>query len=85
MAAAATRSFYEEDEIVQRATRAWCRDGANDQPSNASLVRVINGMHYAVLHNTRGVLGVYRIHRVGAGARLEALPQDAWPREVAVD
>ncbi|TCT12676.1 hypothetical protein EDC22_102361 [Tepidamorphus gemmatus] len=59
---------------TRRAIAAYFRAGGIDQPSNASGIRVANGLRYVHLFNARGTLAVYRILNSGKLRRLRRWP-----------
>ena len=62
-------------EFTSRALSAYYRSRGGDQPDrNLSDVETIGGLHYAVLRNVSGILGVYRIRNDGKLKRLVRLP-----------
>jgi hypothetical protein len=65
----------DDDELVRRAFAAYFRAGASvSQPSGASHVAVHNGKLYVVLHNSGGILAVYRVRNNGALKGLRRWP-----------
>jgi len=58
-----------------RAAPAW--RGTIDQPASPPDHVELEGRHYVVLRNIRGILAVYRVRNSGALKRLRR-----WPREI---
>jgi hypothetical protein len=58
-----------------RARRAYSRSGGVDQPSSCSSgAEEVDGKHYIVLGNARGVLAVYRVGNDDTLRRLRRWP-----------
>ena len=70
----------DEDDLLRRAIAAYYRGAGPGvmQPANTSSVDTVDGLHYVVLRNVRGVLAVYRVRNDGV---LKGLKR--WPAELA--
>lgn len=65
------------NDMTERAFRAYFRAGGIDQPANSSGLRSHKGRDYVLLQNGNGPLAVYRVTR---GGRLKGLKR--WPAGV---
>ena len=65
----------DERDLLRRAYAAYFRKGnLSAQPSNASEVMEHEGKLYVVLHNTGGILEVYRVRNDGVLKSLKRIP-----------
>lgn len=71
---------WNDDELTERAFRAYFRAGNTLQPANSSGVEMHNGKGYVVLRDSYRVLAVYRVFSRGGVSRLRALRR--WPSAV---
>lgn len=74
--------FYDESDLLRRATSAWFRSGGIDQPANSSGVVEHGGKPYVVLVNVNGTLAVYAVRDNG---RLKRLDEEDWPSGLRED
>jgi hypothetical protein len=66
----------DDDELLRRAFAAYFRARGDiiNQPSNTSHVAAHNGKLYVVLHNSGGILAIYRVRNNGTLKGLRRWP-----------